>query len=76
MGEAIRHRVWVDRIEGDHAVLLVGEGGRWQAIIPAAALPPGTGEGAALWLTLERDEEEERRIRTEVRTLMEDLERA
>lgn len=45
-------RVYVDRIEGDRAVLLCGEDGREKLTIPARLLPPGTREGAAFDLSL------------------------
>lgn len=45
-------RVHVDRIEGDRAVLLFGSEGSESGTIPARVLPPGTGEGAALELSL------------------------
>lgn len=45
-------RVYLDRIEGDRAVLLCGEDGREKLTLPARLLPPGTREGAALDLSL------------------------
>jgi hypothetical protein len=45
-------RVYVDRIEGDRAVLLCGKEGREKLSIPARLLPSGTKEGAALDLAL------------------------
>ncbi len=45
-------RVYVDRIEGDRAVLLFGPEGRETGTIPARLLPPGAREGAALDLSL------------------------
>jgi len=45
-------RVYVDRVEGDRAVLTFGPDGMETASIPARLLPPGTHEGAALDLAL------------------------
>ena len=45
-------RVYLDRIEGDRAVLLLGAEGREILTVPARLLPEGTCEGAALDLSL------------------------
>ena len=41
-------RVFLDRIEGDRAMLLFGAEGRETGEIPARLLPPGIQEGAPL----------------------------
>ena len=46
--------LWIDRIEGDRAVL--GADGDLVLEIPTALLPPGAGEGTWLKLSLEVDE--------------------
>jgi hypothetical protein len=45
-------RVYLDRVEGDRAVLLCDPDGRETLSMPARLLPPGTREGAALDLSL------------------------
>jgi hypothetical protein len=45
-------RVFLDRIEGDVAVLLAGPEGREKLSVPKRLLPEGVREGAALDLTL------------------------
>ncbi len=45
-------RAFVDRIEGDRAVLLFGPEGKESGTIPARLLPDGTREGDALELSL------------------------
>jgi len=45
-------RVYVDRIEGDQAVLLCGKDGREKLSLPSRLLPSGAREGAALDLAL------------------------
>ncbi|MCB9731105.1 MAG: DUF3006 domain-containing protein [Deltaproteobacteria bacterium] len=44
--------LWIDRVEGDVAVL-ISDGGRHTVRVPKALLPAGQGEGA--WLTLRLD---------------------
>jgi hypothetical protein len=64
-------RVWVDRIEGDVAVLVAGGQGRESLTLPARLLPPGVGEGAALDLHLVPAPDDETRGR--VQGLLDDL---
>jgi hypothetical protein len=45
-------RVFLDRIEGDTAILLAGPEGREKISLPRRLLPSGTREGAALDLTV------------------------
>lgn len=73
MPEAVRHRASVDRIEGDRAVLLVGERGERQIVLPLDLLPPGTREGDVLQLGIETDPEGRRQLEDEIRRLMRDL---
>ncbi|MFN3651768.1 MAG: DUF3006 domain-containing protein [Armatimonadota bacterium] len=64
-------RVWLDRIEGERAVLLLGEEGRETATIPRRLLPSDAREGMALDLSLAPAPEDETRER--VQGLMDDL---
>lgn len=64
-------RVYLDRVEGDRAVLLCGPDGRETMSVPARLLPPGTREGAALDLSLTAARED--RTKAEVEDLMGDL---
>lgn len=53
-------RAVVDRIEGETAVVLVGEG-ESTIHLPVSELPPGAREGSVLklWLTVDRQATEE-----------------
>lgn len=64
-------RAHVDRIEGDRAVLLVGDDGRESISLPARLLPEGTREGAAFDLALTPVENDT--TRAEIDGLMDDL---
>ena len=64
-------RVFLDRIEGDRAVLLFGEEGRETGTIPARLLPPGAREGDAFDLTLILAPQDS--TRGEVQNLLDDL---
>ncbi len=64
-------RVYVDRIEGERAVLVIGEAGRETASLPARLLPAGTREGAALDLTVAPAQGDT--TRQEVQGLMDEL---
>lgn len=46
-------RAFVDRIEGDKAVLLVGDREQYRVVLPIEFLPHGAGEGAVLTVNLE-----------------------
>ncbi len=46
----------VDRIEGDIAVLIPCDDETIRLTLPLSLLPPGTGEGAILSITLDRDD--------------------
>lgn len=50
-------RAFVDRIEGDKAVLLVGDKQEATVIFPAAYLPDGVGEGAVLTIIVRYEPE-------------------
>jgi hypothetical protein len=67
------HPAFVDRIEGDTAVLLLGEEGRDTVNLPRAYLPAGAGEGTHLQLRLTVDPEAKRRVAAEVDDLMDQL---
>jgi hypothetical protein len=64
-------RVFLDRIEGDRAVLLFGPEGKETGTVPARLLPPGTKEGAALDLALTPAPQDI--TRQQVEGLMDDL---
>lgn len=69
MGDVVRE-VTVDRIEGSVAVLLDGA---TQVDVPSAWLPPGTGEGSVLIVTVRRDPEAENVLRERIRKAHERL---
>jgi hypothetical protein len=62
----------IDRIEGELAVLLVGDG-RIKVNMPLALLPEGCREGDILNISLERDLEATRQAREKVSSLIEKL---
>lgn len=64
---------FLDRYEGDMAVLLLGEDGDASLDIPRSLVPEGTPEGTALRLTLATDEQATASARQEVADLMADL---
>jgi hypothetical protein len=64
--------LYLDRFEGDWAVLLLEEEAK-EFLIPRSLLPPGTGEGEVLKLRLERDRSETRSRREEIERLREEL---
>lgn len=64
-------RVFIDRIEGEKAVLQFGTEGRESLTIPRDWLPRDTKEGAALELTLSPAPEDT--THAEVQALMDDL---
>jgi hypothetical protein len=45
----------IDRIEGDLAVVLLGEKGEFKFNIPLSYLPEGSKEGDVLKISIERD---------------------
>lgn len=48
---------FVDRIEGDKAVLLIGENEEHSVVIPAEYLPEGAGSGSVLSIELRYEPE-------------------
>lgn len=63
----------IDRIEGELAVLLMGEDGRVKVNMPLVLLPPGSREGDILTISIERDPEATRQAKDRVSGLMEKL---
>ena len=66
-------RGFVDRIEGDKAVLLVGEHEEWPVILPRELLPDGAGEGSVLRITIEFDSEQSAEAADQVSELIDKL---
>lgn len=50
-------RAFVDRIEGDKAVLLIGDREQHRVVLPVECLPDGASEGAILTVNLEYEPE-------------------
>jgi hypothetical protein len=67
-------RAFVDRIEEDGAVLLVGDEGR-DAIWPVDSLPQGAREGSVLRVVIRLDEDATRQTEDVVDSLIERLQR-
>ncbi len=63
----------VDRIEGDIAVLLMGDRGELKLNIPISLLPQGCKESDVLNITIERDLEATQQAKERVSDLMEKL---
>ena len=66
-------RGFVDRIEGDKAVLLVGGHEEWSVILPKEILPDGAGEGSVLRITIEFDSEQTAEAAEQVSELIDKL---
>lgn len=66
-------RAFLDRVEGEIAVLLMGEEEREQLLIPRSYLPRGAREGAVLKFTVEVDEEATKAALDEVKALLDEL---
>jgi hypothetical protein len=66
-------RAFVDRIEGEMAVLLLGENEDTEVVLPASFLPEGGGEGAVLIVELRFDPEETARACHDLTRLMDEL---
>ena len=64
----------VDRIEGDTAVLLIGEE-ETRLDIPLRLLPEGTREGSHLTIAFELDKDSEEKKRQEISSLFDKLSR-
>lgn len=63
----------IDRIEGDLAVVLVGEKGEIKLNIPLSLLPEGCKEGEALNISIERDQAATEQAKGRVSGLMDKL---
>ena len=66
--------LFIDRISGGVATLIYGEG-EFSATLPARALPKGEREGDWLRATFEPDPDKSERMRREIDSLMDELER-
>lgn len=65
--------LFIDRIEGDIAVLIGREDGKVRLTIPVSALPPGCTEGGILTMALAPDRDATERARNRVRAIQERL---
>ena len=63
----------IDRIEGDLAVVLVGEKGEFKLNLPLSLLPEGCKEGDVLNISIERDSAATDQAKERVTDLMEKL---
>ena len=68
-------RAFLDRVEGEIAVLLIGEEEREQLLIPRSYLPRGAREGSVLKFAVEVDEEATKAALDEVKALLDELKR-
>ncbi len=68
-----RIRAFVDRIEGDKAVLLIGEKEEHTIVIPAEYLPEEAGSGSVLSIDLRLEPELTAQARNEVADLIQRL---
>ncbi|HMG35246.1 MAG TPA: DUF3006 domain-containing protein [Blastocatellia bacterium] len=69
----LSHKLVVDRIEGELAVLLVYDDDRIRINVPLSLLPEGTREGDHLNVQFSRDEEGRRLEEDRVTRLMREL---
>ena len=63
----------IDRVEGDLAVVLVGEKGEFKLNLPLSLLPEGCKEGDVLNISIERDSAATDQAKERVTDLMEKL---
>lgn len=70
---AVRVRAFVDRFEGDRAVLLLGDRESESVVWPRVLLPPDATEGAVLEVSIEVDAEGSADASQAVRRLLNDL---
>jgi hypothetical protein len=63
----------IDRIEGELAVVLMGEKGEFKINLPLAQLPAGCHEGDILKISIERDTVATEQAKERVSELMEKL---
>lgn len=66
-------KVFVDRIEGDIAVLLLGDEGSVVANVPVSWLPKGIKEGLYLKAEFSIDQETTQRARAEIQSLIDSM---
>jgi hypothetical protein len=69
----MRVRAFVDRFEGDQAVLLLGDKESEAVVWPRAFLPLDAAEGAVLEVTVETDAEETADASDKIRRLLDDF---
>ena len=69
----VRIRAFVDRFEGDRAVLLLGDEESEAVVWPRAFLPPDAAEGAVLEVSMEVDAEGSADASQTIRRLLNDL---
>ena len=70
---AVRVRAFLDRFEGDQAVLLLGDKESEAVVWPRAFLPSDAAEGTVLEVTVETDAEETADTSRQIRRLLDDL---
>ena len=63
----------IDRVEGELAVLLLGDKGEFKLNLPLSQLPDGCKEGDILSISIERDPEATSQAKERVSGLMEKL---
>jgi len=61
----------IDRVEGELAVVLIGEKGEFKLNIPLSLLPEGSRESDILNISIERDSVETQAVKKNVSGLME-----
>ncbi|MCC6446751.1 MAG: DUF3006 domain-containing protein [Armatimonadetes bacterium] len=66
-------RAFLDRIEGDIAVLLLGDEEQNKVMLPARYLPKDTREGVVLTCSFRVEEEETESARSRVQSLIDEL---
>lgn len=66
-------RAFVDRFEGDKAVLLLGENEEQSAILPRSFLPDEADESAVLTITIHYEQEHSNSARLQVEELIRKL---
>ena len=66
-------RATLDRVEGETAVLLLGEDERLKIKIPAMLLPEGSREGDVMEISITRDEKATKEARSKVSDLIDKL---
>lgn len=69
----VRVRAFVDRFEGDHAVLLLGDSQSRAVTWPRAFLPDDASQGTVLEVIVATDAEETADMSAQIRNLLKDL---